>query len=259
MLFGAFTVRVPADDWRPKGWDPSQVADKKLVTTASVSAGNAIRTPQFWLLWVVLFCNVTAGIGILEQAAPMSQDFFRVGDTSTVSAAAAAGFVGVLSLANMGGRFVWSSTSDVIGRKPIYMLYLGGGMVLYVLLALFGHTSTALFVLLAAVILSFYGGGFATIPAYLKDLFGTFEVGAIHGRLLTAWSAAGVAGPLIVNKFLDAEGEPGKLTAADYRLALLTMVVLLGIGFVSNLLIKPVAERFHEPDDASLRKEGVSA
>ena len=259
MLFGAFTVRVPADDWQPDGWDPSQVKQKKMVTTASVSASNAIKTPQFWLLWVVLFCNVTAGIGILEQAAPMSQDFFRVGDTSTVSAAAAAGFVGLLSLANMGGRFIWSSTSDVIGRKPIYMLYLGGGMVLYVLLALVGHTSTALFVLLAAVILSFYGGGFATVPAYLRDLFGTFEVGAIHGRLLTAWSAAGVAGPLIVNKFLDAEGEPGKLTAADYRLALLTMVVLLAIGFVSNLLIKPVAERFHEPDDASLPKEGVSA
>ena len=124
----------------------------------------------------------------------------------------------------MAGRFIWSSTSDVIGRKPIYMLYLGGGMVLYVLLALVGHTSTALFVLLAGVILSFYGGGFATVPAYLRDLFGTFQVGAIHGRLLTAWSAAGVAGPLIVNGFLDAEGTPGKLTAADYRPALLTMV-----------------------------------
>jgi MFS family permease len=139
------------------------------------------------------------------------------------------------------------------------MLFLGGGMVLYVLLATIGHTSTALFVLLAAVILSFYGGGFATVPAYLRDLFGTFEVGAIHGRLLTAWSAAGVAGPLIVNKFLDAEGEPGKLNAGDYRLALLTMVALLAIGFVSNLLIKPVDERFHEPDDASTRKEGVPA
>ena len=148
MMFGAFTVRVPADDWQPDGWDPSQVKQKKMVTTASVSATNAIKTPQFWLLWVVLFCNVTAGIGILEQAAPMIQDFFREGDTSTVSAAAAAGFVGLLSIANMGGRFIWSSTSDVIGRKPIYMLYLGGGMVLYVLLALVGHTSTALFVLL---------------------------------------------------------------------------------------------------------------
>ena len=173
---------------------------------------------------------MTAGIGILEQAAPMIQDFFREGDTSTVSAAAAAGFVGLLSIFNMGGRFVWSSTSDVIGRKPIYMLYLGGGMVLYVLLALVGDSSTALFVLLAVIIISFYGGGFATVPAYLRDLFGTFEVGAIHGRLLTAWSAAGIAGPLIVNKFLDAQGEPGKLNAGDYRLALLTMVVLLASG-----------------------------
>ena len=123
-----------------------------------------------------------------------------------MSATAAAGFVGLLSLANMAGRFVWSSTSDVVGRKPIYMLYLGGGMVLYLLLATVGDSSMALFVLLAAVILSFYGGGFATVPAYLRDLFGTFQVGAIHGRLLIAWSAAGVAGPLIVNGFLDAAG-----------------------------------------------------
>jgi MFS family permease len=259
MLVGAFIVRVPAEGWRPDGFDPSTVKKKALVTTESVSARNAIKTPQFWLLWIVLFCNVTAGIGILEQAAPMIQDFFRTGNGSLVTATAAAGFVGVLSLFNMGGRFAWSTTSDYIGRKPIYMVYLGVGMVLYVALATIGSTATWLFVVLAAIIISFYGGGFATVPAYLRDLFGTYEVGAIHGRLLTAWSAAGVAGPLIVNKFLDAQGEPGKLTAADYRLALLTMVVLLAIGFVSNLLIKPVAERFHEPDDASLRKEGVSA
>jgi MFS family permease len=257
MLFGAFSVRVPADDWAPQGWDPSQVKDQKLVTTESVSAANAIRTRQFWLLWVVLFCNVTAGIGILEQAAPMIQDFFREGDTSSVTAAAAGGFVGLLSLANMAGRFGWSTTSDAIGRKPIYAVYLGVGVVLYILLAFAGHSSTALFVVLAAVIISFYGGGFATVPAYLRDLFGTFEVGAIHGRLLTAWSAAGVAGPLIVNKFLDAEGEPGKLNAGDYRLALLTMVVLLAVGFVANLLISPVDDRFHEP--AGQTPEGASA
>ena len=210
MLFGAWLIKVPADDWRPDGFDPSTVKAKSMVTTASVSASNAVKTPQFWLLWVVLFCNVTAGIGILEQAAPMIQDFFRTGDGSSVDPAAAAGFVGLLSICNMAGRFVWSSTSDVIGRKPIYMVYLGGGMVLYVLLALAGHSSTALFVLLAGIIISFYGGGFATVPAYLRDLFGTFQVGAIHGRLLTAWSAAGVAGPLIVNGFLDAEGTPGQ-------------------------------------------------
>lgn len=255
MMFGAFTVRVPADGWKPEGWEPSEVAAKDLVTTASVTADNAIRTPQFWLLWVVLFCNVTAGIGILEQASPMIQDFFREGDASTVTAAAAGGFVGLLSIANMAGRFVWSSTSDVVGRKPIYVLYLGGGLVLYVLLATVGASSTALFVLLAALIISFYGGGFATVPAYLRDLFGTLQVGAIHGRLLTAWSAAGVAGPLIVNAFLDAQGEPGALVAGDYRPALFTMVGLLAVGLVANLLVRPVADRFHEPgrDRASER------
>ncbi|PPK97622.1 nitrate/nitrite transporter NarK [Kineococcus xinjiangensis] len=247
MAYGAATIRVPPPGWRPDGFDPATVRAKALVTTASVSARNAIRTPQFWLLWTVLFCNVTAGIGILEQAAPMIQDFFRVGGTSAVAAAAAGGFVGLLSMANMAGRIVWSSTSDVIGRKPIYMLYLGGGMVVYALLALFGQLSTALFVLFAAIILSFYGGGFATIPAYLRDLFGTFQVGAIHGRLLTAWSAAGIFGPLIINGFLDAQGTPGELTADAYRPALLTMVALLGIGFVANLLVRPVASRFHEP------------
>jgi len=249
MMFGAFTVRVPADGWRPDGFDPSTVKEQKMVTTASVSAANAIRTPQFWLLWVVLFCNVTAGIGILEQAAPMIQDFFRDGADSSVTAAAAGGFVGLLSIANMAGRFVWSSTSDVIGRKPIYMLYLGAGLAAYVLLATVGPNSTVLFVLFAAIILSFYGGGFATIPAYLRDLFGTYQVGAIHGRLLTAWSAAGVAGPLIVNAFLDAEGTPGELTAAAYRGALFTMVGLLAVGFVANLLVRPVSEKYHEPKD----------
>ncbi|GIJ44311.1 MFS transporter [Virgisporangium aliadipatigenens] len=247
MMFGVFNVRVPAEGWKPAGWDPSTVAAKPLVTTANVSAGNAIKTRSFWLLWVVLFCNVTAGIGILEQASPMIQDFFRENGTSTVAVAAASGFVGLLSLFNMAGRFAWSSTSDLIGRKPIYMVYLGVGMVLYALLAVAGHTATALFVLLAGLLLSFYGGGFATVPAYLRDLFGTFEVGAIHGRLLTAWSAAGVAGPLIINGFLDAQGKPGSLTAEAYRPALFTMVGVLAIGFVANLLIKPVPEKYHQP------------
>ncbi|MEJ7647909.1 MAG: OFA family MFS transporter [Nakamurella sp.] len=256
MMVGVWNIRVPADNWKPVGFDPSTVKSKALVTTDNVSAANAIRTPQFWLLWVVLFCNVTAGIGILEQASPMIQDFFRsgIGATSSVATAAAGGFVGVLSLFNMAGRFLWSSASDRIGRKPIYMLYLGGGIVLYVLLALAGNTSTALFVLIAALILSFYGGGFATAPAYLRDLFGVFQVGAIHGRLLTAWSLAGVAGPLIVNSFLDAQGKPGTLTAAAYRPALFTMIGILAVGFVANLLIRPVAARFHEQVSAGSPK-----
>ncbi|WP_229069186.1 OFA family MFS transporter [Actinoplanes sp. DH11] len=255
MMFGVVNIRVPREGWRPADWDPASVREKPLVTTAQISAANAIRTRAFWLLWIVLFCNVTAGIGILEQASPMIQDFFRDGGTSTVAVTAAAGFVGVLSLFNMAGRFVWSSTSDLIGRKPIYMIYLGGGMVLYTLLALFGPAATALFVLLAGVILSFYGGGFATIPAYLRDLFGTYQVGAIHGRLLTAWSAAGVAGPLIINGFLDAQGKPGTLTADAYRPALFTMVALLAVGFAANLLVRPVPEKYHEP----ATKEEVAA
>ena len=247
MMFGVFNIRVPAADWKPAGFDPSQVKAKALVTTSNVSAANAIKTPQFWFLWVVLLCNVTAGIGILEQASPMIQDFFRGADgKSTVAVGAAAGFVGLLSIFNMAGRFAWSTTSDYIGRKPIYAMYLGVGMVAYFLLATIGHNSTAIFVLLAAVILSFYGGGFATVPAYLRDLFGGYQVGAIHGRLLTAWSVAGVAGPLIVNGFLDRQGKPGTLTAAAYRPALFTMVGVLAVGFIANLLIRPVADRFHE-------------
>ena len=245
MLIGAALVRVP----QGHGEDADGSVQVPGRNGALVRASEAIRTPQFVFLWIVLFCNVTAGIGILEQAAPMIQDFFRVDGDSSVSAAEAAGFVGILSLANMAGRIVWSSLSDKVGRRPTYMMYLGVGFVLYLLLALFGDSSTAMFVLLAALILSYYGGGFATVPAYLKDLFGTLEVGAIHGRLLTAWAVAGVVGPLIVNGFLDAAGEPGSLVAADYRPALLTMVGVLAVGFVANLLIRPVDER-HFDDQA---------
>ena len=255
MMFGVFNVRVPPPGWRPAGYEPAAERSRTLVTTGSVSANTAVRTPQFWLLWTVLFCNVTAGIGILEQAGPMIGDFFRTGDTTSVSATAAAGFVGLLSMFNMAGRFAWSSTSDYLGRKPTYVGYLGIGLVAYVLLALVGDTSTVLFVALAALIISFYGGGFATVPAYLRDLFGTYQVGAVHGRLLTAWSAAGVAGPFIINRFLDARGEPGRLVAADYRPALFTMVGVLAIGFVANLLIRPVDERHHLPSTESRAPE----
>ena len=244
MLIGAALVRVP-----PGHGEDDTVVPQPGRNGALVTAAQAIRTPQFAFLWIVLFCNVTAGIGILEQAAPMIQDFFRDGSgDSTVSAAEAAGFVGMLSLANMAGRFVWSSLSDVIGRRPTYMMYLGVGAALYVLLAFVGSQSTAIFVVIACVIISYYGGGFATVPAYLKDEFGTLEVGAIHGRLLTAWAAAGVVGPLIVNGILDAAGEPGSLVADDYYPALITMTVLLVVGFVSNLMIKPVDSKHYDEE-----------
>ena len=223
------------------------MAAKPLVTTANVSAANAIRTRSFWLLWMVLFCNVTAGIGILEQASPMIQDFFRDNGTSAVTVAAAGGFVGCCRCStwpagscgrpprtsSAASRSTWCTWASAWCCTRCWRWS--------------GTTSTALFVLLAGVILSFYGGGFATVPAYLRDLFGTFQVGAIHGRLLTAWSAAGVAGPLIINGFLDAQGKPGTLTAAAYRPALFTMVGVLAVGFVANLLVRPVPQRYHEP------------
>ena len=248
IMMGAFTVRVPEEGWRPEGWEPAEQDEGSLVTTGNVTASNAIRTRQFWLLWIVLFCNVTAGIGILEQASPMIQDHF-----DTVTAAAAAGFVGLLSLCNMGGRITWSSTSDHIGRKPMYMIYLGVGAVLYFLLAFSGTASVLWFVLLTGVILSFYGGGFATVPAYLKDLFGSLEVGAIHGRLLTAWSAAGIAGPLIINAIADSETSAGKSGADLYTLSLYIMVGVLIVGFVANLMIRPVHDRHMEPEHTTGR------
>ncbi|MFH9214867.1 OFA family MFS transporter [Streptomyces globisporus] len=240
MLLGVLLVRVP----RPR--TEEQRADGGPATAAGpqVSARQALRTPQFWLLWVVLCMNVTAGIGILEKAAPMITDFFA--DTSTpVSVTAAAGFVALLSAANMAGRIGWSSTSDLIGRKNIYRVYLGAGTLMYALIALVGDSSKPLFVLCALVILSFYGGGFATIPAYLKDLFGTYQVGAIHGRLLTAWSTAGVLGPLIVNWIADRQEEAGKGGADLYGTSLLIMMGLLVIGFVANELVRPVHPSHH--------------
>lgn len=184
----------------------------------------------------------------------MITDFFR-GTSVPVGATAAAGFVALLSLTNMLGRFVWSSTSDVIGRKNIYRMYLGVGALLYLVIALVGNSSKVVFILAAMVILSFYGAGFATIPAYLKDLFGTYQVGAIHGRLLTAWSAAGVLGPLIVNAIADSQERTGKQGPDLYTTSFYIMIALLVVGFVANELVRPVNAKYHEPERAETAHE----
>jgi MFS family permease len=246
MALGVMLVRLPRPGWKPAGWEPSSNVKAKLVTTANVSANNAVKTPQFWLLWIVLCMNVTAGIGILETASPMIQDFFR-GTAHPVTAVAAAGFVALLSLGNMSGRFIWSSVSDIVGRKNIYRFYLGVGALLYLTILLTTNTSTVLFVAAAMVILSFYGGGFATVPAYLRDLFGTYQVGAIHGRLLTAWSVAGILGPLIVDSLADVGGSAGHAGPELYAKSFYIMIALLLVGLVANELIRPVSSRFHEP------------
>ena len=237
MLFGAIIVRVPPDGWQPEGWVPKEHV-KPLVTNANVSVDTAWKTPQFWLLWVVLCTNVSAGIGILGQASPMIQDMFKV------TPAAAAGYVGLLSLCNLGGRFFWSSISDYVGRKGIYCIYFLLGAALYVSVPWTqGRGSVGLFVAVTGLILTMYGGGFATIPAYLRDLFGSYQVGAIHGRLITAWSMAAVLGPQLVDRLSNANKKVMPPEQA-YNSIFYLMAGVLAIGLISNLLVRPVASKY---------------
>jgi MFS family permease len=242
MMFGVFTIRVPRPGWKPEGWSGTNKASA-LISTHNVAVTEAWKTPQFVLLWIILFCNVTAGIGILEQAAPMIQDFFK----GTIGPIAAVGFVGLLSIFNMAGRFFWASTSDFIGRKGTYFVFFTLGAVLYFFLPLARQdhlNSVPLFVCIALLVISMYGGGFATIPAYLKDLFGGYNVSAIHGRLLTAWSTAGIVGPLIVNGILDHYVATHRAKLDAYPLILHIMTALLVVGFLANLLVRPVSDKY---------------
>ena len=251
MLSGAFLFRVPPVGWKPAGWHPPTVNTKSLITQRHVHVDEAIKTTPFYFLWAVLFLNVTAGIGILEQASPMIQEMFK----GVVKPSAAAGFVGLLSLFNMAGRFGWSSLSDRVGRKRTYAIFFTLGPLLYVSLPYSGRIgSVALFVAAAAVILTMYGGGFATIPAYLSDIFGTQFVGAIHGRLLTAWSAAGVAGPVLVNYIREYQIQRGVPAAQAYNVTMYLMAGLLVVGFLCNLAVRPVDER-HYMSDEELERE----
>jgi MFS family permease len=246
MLFGVVTVRLPPPGWRPPGWEKQHAG---APSTAGLSPNEAMRTPQFWFLWAVLLLNVTAGIGVLGQASPMIQEMFP----GRVSVAAAAGFVGLLSLFNMLGRFAWSSISDTIGRRPTYMIFFALGALLYALTPQTGRIgSVVLFVICYAVIMSMYGGGFATIPAYLRDQFGTARVGAIHGRLLTAWSLAGIAGPVLVNYIREYQIDHGVAKAEAYTVTMYLMAGLLVVGFVCNLLVQ-------KPDPARLAPTDATA
>lgn len=240
MCFGATMVRVPAEGWKPEHHVPTE--DEISNARIRVGVDQAWKTPQFWLLWVVLCMNVSAGIGVLGRAADMTQDMFGV------SAAIGAGFTGLLSLFNLGGRFAWSSISDLTGRKAVYCVYFLLGALLYALLPWTQQTQNrTLFVIFTALIISMYGGGFATIPAYLRDLFGTYQVGAIHGRLITAWSMAAVIGPLLINKLYDWRVAHQVPKGQAYNGTFYLMCGLLAAGLAANLLVRPVHPKHHLP------------
>src|SRR6204780_1627304 len=245
MMVGAFIVRLPAPGWKPEGYVPP-VQASKLITTSDVYVYDALKTPQFWCIWIVLCINVTAGIGVIGQASAMSQEMFP----GHITVIAAAGFVGLMSLFNMLGRFFWASTSDYIGRKNTYFVFMVLGFAMYCTVPYTGSVgSVAGFVLCLLVIISMYGGGFATVPAYLRDMFGTRYVGAIHGLLLTAWSMAGIFGPVLVNYIREYNVTHGVAKAQAYNLTMYVMGGLFVIGFIANLLLKAVDKRFHMAPD----------
>jgi MFS family permease len=248
MMGGAFGYRVPPPGWRPAGWTPPPPKVGSLITTKQVTPQQAIKTPQFWFLWVVLCFNVTAGIGVISQASAMIQEVFR----GRITPSAAAGFVGLLSLFNMGGRFFWASLSDKIGRKKTYAVFFTLGPVIYALVPFSGRIgSVVLFVSAFCIILTMYGGGFATIPAYLADVFGAKYVSADHGRLLTAWAAAGVLGPVLVNYIRQSQIDNGVPKYQAYNVTMYIMAGLLVVAFFSNLLVRPVNDRFVEKSKTS--------
>jgi MFS family permease len=259
MMVGAFRYRLPPDGWRPEGWTPPSET-KSMITQHQVHLDNAHKTPQFWLIWAVLCLNVSAGIGVIGMASPMLQEIFggklighpELGftalapDQKTAIAAIAAGFAGLLSLFNIGGRVFWASLSDYIGRKNTYFCFFLIGIALYASAPTFAELGEkALFVLAFGVILSMYGGGFATVPAYLADMFGTQFVGAIHGRLLTAWSTAGIVGPVVVNYIREYELAAGVPRDHLYDYTMYVLCAMLVGGLICNFLIKPVDPKWY--------------
>ena len=269
MSCGALGFRVPPTGWRPLNWTPSTTA-KALVTRRHVHLNEAWKTPQFWLIWGVLCMNVTAGIAVISIASPMFQEVFSgrllgldVHATLTTAqkaaiAAAAAGLVGLISLFNSLGRILWASLSDFLGRKSTYVIFFILGILLYCGLPTFGHLGSAvLFISTVCIILTMYGGGFATIPAYLADVFGTQFVGAIHGRILTAWSVAGVVGPLLITELRQVQLDAGVAKNLVYDRTLYIMAGLLAVGLVCNLLIRPVGERHYMSDDELTRERAL--
>ncbi len=273
MMIGAFAYRVSPAGWRPEGWTPPS-ENKSMISQHHVHLDNAHKTKQFWMIWLVLCMNVSAGIGVIGMASPMLQEIFagkligmpEVGfnalttEQKAIIAGIAAGFAGLISLFNIGGRVFWASLSDYIGRKNTYYCFFLLGIGLYALAPTFAVIgSKTLFVAAFCIILSMYGGGFATVPAYLADMFGTQFVGAIHGRLLTAWSTAGIIGPVVVNYIREFQLSAGVPRDQLYNTTMYILCAMLIIGLVCNYLIKPVDSKWHMSAEEVAKLQAASA
>ncbi|MDD2723558.1 MAG: OFA family MFS transporter [Methylovulum sp.] len=267
MMTGALSYRIPPENWQPAGWTPtSNPKVKRMITEHHIHAKNVFKIKQFWLLWGVLCMNVSAGIGVIGMSSPMLQEVFGgqlLGITKTYSeldktqlaaiAGIAAGFTALLSLFNIGGRFVWASLSDKLGRKLTFIVFFVIGGLLYLSIPESAASGNKLlFVGAFCLILSMYGGGFATIPAYLADLFGTLNVGAIHGRLLTAWATAGILGPVIVNYMREYQLSLGLPREQIYNQTMMILAGMLMVGLVCNLLVRPVADKWFMKEEELL-------
>jgi MFS family permease len=270
MFSGAMSYRIPATGWKPKGWvAPASIETNTMITKKHVHVKNAFKIPQFWLVWVVLCMNVSAGIGVIGMASPMLQEIFGgslIGVTGELTAenkvaiaGIAAGFAALLGLFNIGGRFFWASISDKLGRRLTYTIFfiLGGICYFSIPSSALSH-NVFLFVAAVCIILSMYGGGFATVPAYLADLFGTQMVGAIHGRLLTAWATAGILGPVVVNYMRDYQLSIGLPKDQVYNQTMYILVGMLAIGLIANLMIKPVADKWFMTDSELMEEKRLA-
>jgi MFS family permease len=263
MMAGALTYRVPETGWKPAGWTPPPAqVNNAMITQKHVHVKKVWGIPQFWLIWMVLCMNVSAGIGVIGMASPMLQEVFggsligvakKFGELDKTQLAAiagvAAGFTALLSLFNIGGRFFWASLSDKMGRKMTYIVFFVlGGLMYFSVPGSAAAGSIVLFVGAFCVILSMYGGGFATVPAYLADIFGTQMVGAIHGRLLTAWATAGVLGPVVVNYMREYQLGMGIPREQVYNQTMYILVGMLVVGLICNLMVKPLDQKWFMTD-----------
>ena len=200
MFLSALYLEKPEEGYLPEGFKQKVASGHKMIKPdlALLGVNEAVKTPRFYGLWVMLFINVTCGIAIIGVASPLLQEVLGI---SALVAAAAVGLMGVF---NGAGRIFWASLSDYLTRPIVYIIFFATQAIAFYVLP--SITEIIIFQVILYFIMSCYGGGFASIPAYIGDIFGTKELGAIHGYILTAWAAAGLVGPLIISIVKDSTG-----------------------------------------------------